>query len=132
MNHRTPISELRLQGGTNLARALKRGPERALAKRADLEAMFADIMERRAEALADVKARGLLVYQDHFVRDKLYQKRVVNPSVKLAQACERQLVALAKALAAGPAADEQSEEKTGFFGEMLKESFDEFVKGDAN
>ncbi len=100
-NPRTPVEELRLAGSPNLKRALSyKDKPPAVAKRAELEQMFVDIMERRSEALADVRKDGLTIWQDHFHREKLYQKKVVNPALKIVQQCEKQLSQLAKQLVA--------------------------------
>jgi hypothetical protein len=100
MRERTPISELILQGSPNLKRALSRPPEKrtALGKRAELEAMWKDLVERRDEALADIRENGLVISQDHFHREKLYLIKVPNPALKILQATERQLVQLARLL----------------------------------
>jgi len=102
MTQRTSIADLKLQGSSNLKRALSRKPLPALAKREDLEALYADVMERRREALADIKANGQLIWQDKWHGPKLSRIRVVNPAVKIAQQCEHELRALAKMLAARP------------------------------
>jgi hypothetical protein len=105
MNPRASIEELRLQGNKgNLKRALKRGPAALVAKREQLEALFTDLSARRDEALADVKKNGMVLVQDKFSgRGALYQIKVINPAMKIAQQCERQLAQLARQLTALPA-----------------------------
>jgi hypothetical protein len=100
-NPRTPIDELEFFKSPNLKRALSRAPEPQLQKRGELEAMFADVLARRDEALADVKVNGMVILQDKFsARGELYTARVINPALKIAQQCERQLAQLAKLLTA--------------------------------
>ena len=98
--HRKSISELELSGGGNLARSLAYPAKRPLAHRDELEQLFADLHERRAEALEDVRTNGLVVYQDRYNNGKLYQIRVANPAVRILQATERQIANLAKMLTA--------------------------------
>jgi hypothetical protein len=101
MSARTPIPELRLMNSPNLKRALKRGaaPPKAMAKRAEMEEMFRDVWERRKEALADIKSNGLVIrIEKSNSRGALYEAKIANPAVKIAQACERQLCSLAKVL----------------------------------
>jgi hypothetical protein len=119
MSHRTPIEDLKLQGSPNLNRALKRKPKQA-AKRAELEAMFTDITDRRKAALADVKTNGTILFQDKFsARGALYQIKVVNPSLKIAQQCEKQLAQLAKQLNAMAEATDEGSEATADAQEFL-------------
>jgi TnpA family transposase len=98
-NPRTSINDLKLQGSTNLKRAQSYASEKRTAKRAELEALFALIQERHAEALADVKKNGAVIFEDKSnARGMIYVVRKVNPALHIAQQCERQLVALAKLL----------------------------------
>ena len=126
MNPRTPVADLHLQGSPNLKRALDRGAEKPLAKRAELEQMFEEVTARRSEALADVKANGMVMLQDKYsARGELYRVRIVNPSLVIAQKCEGQLASLARLLAQGPATAEPSKEMSDdsdSFGRLIAES----------
>ena len=110
---RTPIAALRLQGNmSNLRRAIKRGPQKPLAKRQELEVLFANIQERYELALAAVKQDGAVIWQDCWKGPKVIRIQVLNPNLKVVQQCERQLLALAKALTALPeTADEKDTPK---------------------
>lgn len=98
MNPRKPIEQLELEGSPNLKRALARGPEPVLIKQDDLEAQYAEIKQRRDEALADVKERGMVVTQVKWYGKRSDIIHVENPFLKIAQDCEKQLLALAKAI----------------------------------
>jgi hypothetical protein len=112
-NPRTPIPELEFYNSPNLKRALKRPPEPQLQKRAELEAMFADIAKRREEALAYVKEHGMILRQDKFTaRGELYLIKVVNPALKIAQQCENQLARIAALLSRGHEPDEKAPRST--------------------
>src|ERR1022692_520261 len=98
-NPRTPISELEFFKSPNLKRALNRAPLPKLQKRQEMEALFEDVTKRRVEALADVKKNGMVIIQEKFSsRGALYQTRVTNPALKIAEQCERQLASLARLL----------------------------------
>lgn len=72
-----------------------------LAKRADLEAIYEEVMTRRAEALALVKKDGLVLVQDKFTATgKYYQIRIPHPALAIARGAELQLAALAKLIGA--------------------------------
>jgi len=96
---RKSIEELGLSGG-NINRALSYGAEKEIAHREELEQQFADLRERRAAALADIRTRGLIIIEERFQRGQLYQHRIANPAVRIASECERQMAALAKLLSA--------------------------------
>jgi hypothetical protein len=99
MRPRAAIEDLKLIGNKgNLKRALTRPPEKVTAKRAELEEMFETVKARRAEALADIRENGQLIWQDKWSAGKLIRVRIINPAVKIAQQCERQLASLAKML----------------------------------
>ena len=101
---RTSLTDLELTGAS--ASKIKRSlayPSKRLAKRPDLEAIFEDLLQRRADALADVQTNGLFVKQDRISNGKLYQVRVENPSLRILQTTERQIVALARVLSIMPA-----------------------------
>jgi len=98
---RTSVADLKLQGQTsNLARALKRAPlDKTLPKREALEKLFADVTVRRDRALSDVAIRGEVLTVTKFsMRGEPIDSEVVNPFLKIAERCERQLIVLAKAL----------------------------------
>lgn len=98
-NPRTNIDDLKLQGSGNLKRALAREPQKQLAKRAELEQLFADVTERRREAMADVKKNGQIINQEKSnSRGMLYIQRIVNPSLHIVRQCELQLASLARLL----------------------------------
>lgn len=101
---RTAVAELELSGSHNVKRSLGYKAKPRLAKRETLEAIFQTLEARYAAAMTDLETNGLTIVEDHFDGKKLYQKRVPNPSLKIAQQCEKQLVALAKVLTADNAA----------------------------
>lgn len=98
VNPRKPIEQLILEGSPNLKRALARGPEPVLIKQEELEAQYEEIRKRREEALADVKARGLVVPQVKWYGKRSDIIHVKNPFLKIAQDCEKQMLLLAKAI----------------------------------
>jgi phage terminase small subunit len=98
-NPRANIEDLKLTGSPNIKRALKYSPEKQLAKREELEAMFADIQERRREALADVTKNGIIINQEKSnSRGMIYLQRITNPALTIARQCEMQLASLARLL----------------------------------
>ena len=102
-NPRTPIDELEFFRSPNVARARKRQEEEAnrlpLAKQAEIEELFEELKIRRRESLADVKKNGAVITQEKSnSRGMIYLIRIVNPALKVAQDCERQLTQLAKLL----------------------------------
>lgn len=101
MRHRTPVEELELRGSKNVARAKSLPPKHTLAKRKDIEALYEEVKARRAEAMLDVNKNGLTIRQEHSnSRGMIYYTKVVNPALKIAQQCEKQLTALARLLVA--------------------------------
>lgn len=100
MSHRTSIELLKLAGSPNLKRALNYPPKatKNLAHGKELEELWSDLTARRAEALADIKRDGLIIFQDRSHAGKVFAVRIVHPALRVAQTCERQLVQLAKIL----------------------------------
>lgn len=99
MAHRTPIEELELRGSRNLKRAKQLPPKQRTAKLPELEALWSELMDRKAEAQATIKKEGMLLKQDKFsARGELYWVWIRNPLLSVVQATERQLVALARLL----------------------------------
>jgi hypothetical protein len=125
---RTPIAELKLTGSPNLKRALRREPKRPrqLAKRAELEALFAELQQRRRDCLADVRENGMTVQQEHSnARGMIYHRSVVNPALKIAQDCERQLVHIARVLNADDGVPGEPQRKSSA---QLLADVDQFIK----
>ena len=102
---RTSIADLKLSGSSNLKRALEREALKPLAKREELESIFSEVKARHIEALADVKKRGAVIWEDRWKGPKLIRVQVTNPYLKIAQQCERQMSTLAKQLTAYGASD---------------------------
>jgi len=99
MRDRTPIADLHLQGSSNLPRALRREPGKTLPKREALEKLFADVTVRRDRALSDVAIRGEILTVTRYTRGGgEYEVEIVNPFLKIAERCEKQLIVLARAL----------------------------------
>jgi hypothetical protein len=101
-NPRTAISDLKLAGSPNLKRALGYKPQATLgdAERQDLAAMYSELKDRREKLLADIEENGLVLIEDRFNRGQLYQKRVANPAAAMLAQVEKQIVTIAKVLAA--------------------------------
>lgn len=100
-NPRAAIKDLELSGSPNLSRALKREPVRPLAKRAEVEALLEEVKARRAEALADVRKNGMVLLQDKWGGKggrELIRVRVKNPSLTIAETCERTVASLVRLL----------------------------------
>jgi hypothetical protein len=102
MRARTAISDLKLAGSPNLKRALGYKPAATLdaAQREDLTEMYSALKSRRLQLLADIEEYGLVLTEDRFNRGQLYQKRVANPAVGMLAQVEKQIVMIAKVLAA--------------------------------
>jgi hypothetical protein len=101
MSRKISASEMKLKGYSDeQIRSLKDAyQKKALLKRDELLQVFSDLEARRNEALADVRENGMVLTQDKFsARGALYQVRVVNPALRIAQDCERQMTALGKLL----------------------------------
>src|ERR1700736_6097075 len=99
MNPRKSIEELKLTGSPHIKRSERREPQKQLAKRAELEQLFADVTERRREALADVKKNGQIINQEKSnSRGMLYIQKITNPALHIARQCELQLASLARLL----------------------------------
>ena len=58
------------------------------------------LKSRREKLLADVEENGLLLTESRFNRGQLYQKRVANPAAAMLAQVEKQIVTIAKVLAA--------------------------------
>lgn len=97
---RTPVSELKLRADKNIKRSLSYSATRkaVLAHRAELEQMWQDLSERRADALAEIKRDGLTVTEERWSRGKNISVLVTHPALAIAQDCERQLKSLARLL----------------------------------
>lgn len=108
-NPRTRIDDLKLTGSPNLRRALGYKPAATLdaAQREDLMEMYSALKARREKLLADIEEYGLVLTEDRFNRGQLYQKRVANPAVAMLAQAEKQLVAIAKVLAATEVDDKE-------------------------
>lgn len=101
MRPRTSVEELELRGSKNVARAKNLPPKRTLAKREDIEALYEEVKSRHSLAMSDVKRNGLVVNQEHSnSRGMIYYTKVVNPALKIAQQCEKQMASLARLLSA--------------------------------
>jgi len=124
-NPRADIADLRLQGSPNLKRALARGPLMSPARRSQLVALLSDISARRTECLEDVKNRGrVLSVVKYSSKGTGYTTEVVNPNLKIAQQCERQMAALVAQLdRSGPEPDNRP--KPGTAEAMYPELFAE-------
>jgi phage terminase small subunit len=98
-----------LQGSPNLKRALSRAAAKDVsAKRAELEQLYADIKERRREALAAMKKEGRVVFVDKSnSRGAIYTVRIKNPELTIAENCERQLQSLARQLSHLPKPEDE-------------------------
>lgn len=103
---RTPVTELELTGSNKVSRALSYAPKPSLKHRRELEAMFSDLIERRAALLVDIRQRGLVFQEDRFNNNKLYRATIQHPGLKALQATERQIVSLAKVLTSTAVASE--------------------------
>lgn len=94
---------------TELTEAKRHAP---LAKARDLEAIYAEVTVRRAEALALVKKEGLVLVQDKYsARGELYQVRIPHPALAIARGAELQLAALAKLIGSEKEPEEMSAEE---------------------
>jgi hypothetical protein len=99
MRPRAEIADLELQGSPNIRRSKNLGEVKSLQKRAELEAIFADVSARRDVSLAALREEGVVITVDKFTaRGELYQARILNPHFKVVQACEGRLAQLAKLL----------------------------------
>lgn len=135
MSHRTPIELLKLTNSPNLKRALKYGPPKAgknLAHGSELEALWTDIAARRAEALADIRRDGLVIFQDRSHAGKVFAVKIVHPALRVVTTCERQLVQLGKLLTAYADAEVQNEQREKTPLEELEEITSRIVKEATN
>ena len=98
-NHRTSISDLKLQSSGNLKRALSYGSGKQLMKHNDLLAMYDELMERRKDLLREIKRDGYLIdVEKSNSRGMIYMTKLSHPSIKVLQATERTLIAIARLL----------------------------------
>jgi len=108
-------------------------PERAraypvkhpLAKRVELESIFSDLLERRAACMADLKASGFVTTQERCVRGQLYRSLMMNPSLKICQQTEKQIVELAKVFIVADAAESEPGRKSD---QQLIDEIDEMIR----
>jgi hypothetical protein len=118
-NPRKPIAELKLQGSPNLGRALSYAEtKKLLPKREEIESVFADLQERRAELKTEIKNRGLFVEEQHWCGDKVIVKREPNPALKLLTVVERQIASVARLLAMFTGADDSNATKNALDREL--------------
>ena len=98
-NPRASMRVLKLSGSKNIERAKSYAPAKSLAKRGDLEALYAELQERRKRLLADVAENGEVINQENSnSRGMIYLKRIANPAMALLHATELKLIAIAKLL----------------------------------
>jgi hypothetical protein len=112
-----------------LKRALNYPPKanQRLAKREELEEMFRDVWARRKDALKDIKENGLVIRIERSnARGAIYESKIINPAVKVAQACERQLTSLAKLMKADEEPEAPKRELTGI------EQVEQIIAGKVN
>jgi len=125
---RASIEDLRLRGDKNIKRALKYDAKQPLAKREDLERLYGELKERRADLLREVRREGVVIQVEKSnSRGAIYHATITNPAFTALRATEIQIVNLAKLIGGGDptpkrtALDEELDEIR-----RSESSFDEF------
>jgi len=111
MNRRITDEERGLTG-SHPERKGKYASRKPLPKRAELESIFSDLLERRAACMADLEASGFVSVQERCLRGQLYRTPTLNPTLRIVQTTERQLVELAKVFIVADAAESQPGKKS--------------------